>query len=533
MRRGFKNLGIVTKLIIGFSLIFFMILGIITVSHKNSDRIIDSTHMIIHTQEVLTDLAEIEAKLIDLETGQRGFIITGKPQYLEPYNTSMNIIDSKLNDLRNLTSDNKSQTIRIDQLKELVKNKIHELNSTIELRLLDDGFERARKIVMTDLGKEIMDKIRVLISEIKEEELRLLAIRSKAPNESKEITDKTLLILLFFSLLISTGIAIIVSRSITKPLKKLQKGTQEIGDGNLDYSIALNRKDEIGQLARSFQQMLDKLKVTMASRDILEKEIENRKQTEIKLIKVNESLEKSEAQLIESNKTKDKFFSIIAHDLRSPFNSMLGLSEILNTSYEDFTEEEQKQQLKVIHTGIKNSLKLLNNLLIWSRSQTGTIEFKPENVNLSEAVDGVINLLKLPTEEKSIDIKNQVSLELIIHADKNMLSTILRNLLSNAIKFSHAKGNVIVTAILPQDVNNGFVEVAVKDHGIGIPEHIQSKLFKAGEKVSTKGTANEKGTGLGLNICKEFVEKHQGKIWVKTEEGKGSIFHFTLPLSHY
>jgi len=534
MKLGMNNVKISTKLIFGFAIMLLLILTVVLISNDNTHKILDSAYMIVHTQKVLADLEGIEAELIDLETGQRGFIITGKPQYLEPYNRSMRNVNSHIHDLQVLTSDNISQTKRIDLLKELVDAKLKELSFTIELRHQENGFEKAKEIILTNEGKIIMDEIRTQIEEIKKEELRLLTLRSAAPKELEKSTENIFVVLIIFSVLLSVIIGFLIIRSITVPIKALQNGTMIVGQGNLDHKLGINTKDEIGQLSQSFESMLVKLKRTMASKSVLEEEIETRKQAEEKILKVKLELEKSEAQLIESNKTKDSFFSIIAHDLRNPFLSMIGFSNLLNEKFDNLNVEKQKKYAGLINTSIKNTYELLENLLIWSRSQRDSIDFKPQEENLFLLSNEMIDLLQLSAKKKWITIKNEIPQHILIYADKNMLSTIIRNLLSNAIKFTPEEGEITIGAELQKDdVENTFVQIVVKDNGIGISDDKQAKLFDLGEIEATLGTANEKGTGLGLMLCKEFVEKHEGRIWVESTVGEGSSFYFTLPVASY
>ncbi len=178
-----------------------------------------------------------------------------------------------------------------------------------------------------------------------------------------------------------------------------------------------------------------------------------------------------------------------------------------------------------IHEGIVNTHKLLDNLLIWALSQQGKIDFNPERINLHLLADETSDLLMQSTKNKSIKLLNQIPESIFIDADKDMLSTIIRNLISNAVKFTSRGGEITIKAENKQQ----FTEITVKDNGIGISKKTQSKLFDISENTSTEGTDNEEGTGLGLILCKEFTEKHGGKIWVESEIGKGSSFSFTVP----
>ncbi len=265
--------------------------------------------------------------------------------------------------------------------------------------------------------------------------------------------------------------------------------------------------------------------IQMVLRDITE-----RKNAEL-------ALQESEAQLRETNKTKDKFFSIIAHDLRSPFNTLLGFSEILNDEFDEYSTKEKKRFIGIIYKGLQNTLKLLDNLLYWARSQKGTIAYNPEKINLLVLTNEISELLNQSIENKSIKLINELELNTYVEADRDMLATIIRNLLSNAIKFTNKHGEITIKTFLVSGKNhNQFVGISVSDTGVGIPKEVQSKIFDIGENTSTKGTENETGTGLGLILCKEFVKKHGGKIWVESEVGNlpggkagGSTFYFTMP----
>jgi PAS domain S-box-containing protein len=239
-----------------------------------------------------------------------------------------------------------------------------------------------------------------------------------------------------------------------------------------------------------------------------------------------EALRKSEAQLKDLNATKDKFFNIVAHDLKNPFTSLIGSSELLFRNIDKMDNEKIKTLALILNDASKNGYAILQNLLDWSRSQTGLLKFNPENINLKMLIDEHILNLEQISSNKEIKIHSEVKDDLFIYGDKNMIKTILRNLLSNAVKYSHRSGKVIVDAT----VNDLEVVILVKDNGIGIPEENINKIFRIDAKYSAPGTENEQGTGLGLKLCKEFVEKQGGKIWVESIENKGSEFKFSIPV---
>jgi len=233
-----------------------------------------------------------------------------------------------------------------------------------------------------------------------------------------------------------------------------------------------------------------------------------------------------------TNKTKDKFFSIIAHDLKSPFNTMLGFSKLLVNKFDKYDKEKQKEFLGILNQSIRNTFNLLENLLLWSSSQRGKIEFKPQKENLQLLINEIAVLVGQTAARKSIIIKNKIPENIIVNADNDMLTTIMRNLISNAIKFTPKEGEIIVNAALMTDENKKkFTEISIKDSGVGIVKEKLARLFILSENISTKGTEGEAGTGLGLTLCEEFVKKHGGKIWVESEVGKGSEFIFTIPIT--
>ena len=234
----------------------------------------------------------------------------------------------------------------------------------------------------------------------------------------------------------------------------------------------------------------------------------------------------SEKRLKELNATKDKFFSIIAHDLKSPFNVILGFSNLLKTEYDQMEPTQINKLISTINDSSKSAFKLVENLLLWANAQRNKIELTKERLNLKKLVVQSIEAYLSAAENKNIQIEIQVPILLNIYADEFMLRTIIANLFNNAIKFTNKKGNIKIDAKQTDD----HIEICVADNGIGIPPEIIPNLFLIGENVSTLGTDNENGTGLGLLLCKEFVAKHNGRIWAESILGKESKFYFTIPV---
>lgn len=241
----------------------------------------------------------------------------------------------------------------------------------------------------------------------------------------------------------------------------------------------------------------------------------------------NQLLDKQNEELKILNATKDKFFSIIAHDLKNPFNALIGFSEFLTMYYDKMSEEKVKLYHKNIHQSALQGFYLLQNLLEWSRSQTGRLKWNPTELKINDMVEDTFELLSNNASAKNIDLVKDFDKECKVYADDNMLHTVLRNLVANAIKFTPQNGKVTIKAVSKVRT----VHISISDTGVGISKEDLQKLFRIDVHHSTKGTSNEAGTGLGLLLCKEFIEKCGGQIWVKSEIDKGSVFNFTLPTS--
>ncbi|MBL6949197.1 MAG: hypothetical protein ISR57_00985 [Bacteroidales bacterium] len=241
------------------------------------------------------------------------------------------------------------------------------------------------------------------------------------------------------------------------------------------------------------------------------------------------ALQRSEKKLKESNMSKDKFFSIIAHDLKSPFNAILGFLDLLTTEYDEFSDQERQRILKNLKTSAGSTINLLDNLLTWSQSQKGILPFEPEKFNVMELVQENISLVESAAESKQITLIKPDPEIVLVYADRNMINTVIRNLLSNAIKFTSSNGSVEINA---RKENRNEVIVNVRDSGGGINEKVLKGLFNIENVVSTKGTNNESGTGLGLILSKEFIVKNRGRIGATSDEGKGSTFWFIVPTNH-
>jgi two-component system sensor histidine kinase/response regulator len=316
------------------------------------------------------------------------------------------------------------------------------------------------------------------------------------------------------------GKDIIVDDDLKLLKQKVDEFKKDVDSNRLNFEFRINRKDntvvwvtetmivernDLGDIVSYFGRVLD---------------ISSFKSKE-------ESLKKDVDELGKINSSKDSFISMLSHDLRAPFTSILGFSEILMNDT-DLSEKERTEYLSYINDSSQNQLQLINDLLDWSRLQTGRLKIEPQRVRAQRMVFNSVSSLTGDAIRKNIDIKVNVPDNLYVEVDERLLTQTVTNLLGNAIKFSTENTSVTINAGI---FNEKFSEIVIKDEGIGIPDANQEKLLKPGKIFTTEGTKGEKGTGLGLALTKEIIEKHSGEIWFYSTPGKGSEFHITVPSS--
>ncbi len=299
-------------------------------------------------------------------------------------------------------------------------------------------------------------------------------------------------------------------------------------DGNIAGIVGIGR--DITKQKNAERQLREQAQNLQEVNVILEERQEKIQQQSEELNQQAQHLKKANIQLEQLNATKNKFFSIIAHDLKNPFQAIFGFSELLMRNYGDFDDPQKMELLGMIKTSSESAYNLLENLLQWARTQTERIKYSPADIDLGELIEQNISLSQGSSENKHISLVSQINTTAKAFADKNMINLVIRNLISNAIKFTN-DGGVVTIQCSQDEKDKNLLSVSISDTGIGIsPDNIK-KLFRIDEYFSTSGTAGEGGTGLGLIICKEFVEKNKGTIKVESELEVGTTFTFTLPKS--
>ncbi len=311
-------------------------------------------------------------------------------------------------------------------------------------------------------------------------------------------------------------------------IKKLFEECKTHGKAIHYVSRNINRSGEVFWAQTTLTPVLsenDKVNKLVA----IDSDITKLKQAEEEISNYAKKVEKQRDALEELNATKDRFFAIIAHDLKNPFAALHSMIDTIHRDYASFDEQERIFYMEHIRSIAHRIYNLLDNLLLWATSQTGRISFKKEIFEISELVSENVRLAMPAAEKKRIHLTEKVGEGLQVVADRNMISTVLRNLISNAIKYSHHESKVEIEALAKN--GNGqekFIEVSVSDQGIGINNDMLENLFRIDKNPSTRGTDDEKGSGLGLILCKDFVLKNGGRIWVESEEEQGSVFRFTV-----
>lgn len=302
------------------------------------------------------------------------------------------------------------------------------------------------------------------------------------------------------------------------------------GQANLEgVTRAINTADLYRYIAKPWDQddlvmtVKEAIKSYYSAREI---ELKNKELSELN-VSLEEKVEQRTKQLSELNATKDKFFSIIAHDLKNPFNALMGFSSLLIDSFDEYNDEEKLDLIQTMSDASENAYKLLENLLEWSRSQTGSIKWNPEEISIDNITQETISVLENAAFNKKISLQAIVPDNTIVYADSNMITTVIRNLVSNSIKYTLNGGEIKIYS----SQEEGILEITIEDNGVGIRKEDLDKLFRIDVNFSTNGTNSEPGTGLGLILCREFVVKNGGKIWVESEQGIGSKFKFTLPIA--
>lgn len=519
--RWFDNLTIQKRLLASLSFpVLLMVLVSITV-YNNTNSMVEDQRWVNHTHTAITRAHELLNLIIDMETGQRGYLITGNDDFLAPYKDARKVWDSKWQTLSQQVSDNPLQVERLKAINELYRQWLTmageaEINQRRLVSEHQASMQSVIDLIQSKTGKHLVDTIRVEIDQFISTEKQLNTIRTAKSEESAHKTCLTLVIGTFLSAGVSIIVAILVASRIKRRINRLVDATQQVSLGNLDKGASMldlveqpGGIDEISQLSRSFRLMSLNL-------------VKNDKKMRDYTVKLKEESEKSQA----AAKAKTDFLSTMSHEIRTPMNGVLGLSQIIAN---ETKETSTKQRIDLILDSGRHLMTLLNDILDFSKVEENKLELENSPFKLAQIIEPVRSTIQPLVDEKNITllIQSNIAGDIEFIGDAARLRQILFNLVGNAVKFTLV-GHILIE--ITHEKEKEHLLISIKDTGIGIPQHLQRSIFNPFEQADTSTTRKFGGTGLGLAIVKQLIDLMGGSITVNSIEGSGTQFCIDLPL---
>ncbi|MEH2171716.1 sensor histidine kinase [Nostoc sp.] len=476
--------------------------GVGIISYLSLLQYKENAQWVTHTREVLEKTKEVMSEIKDVETGQRGYLLTGKERYLEPYHAATGEIAQKLKTLRQLTADNPNQQQRLDRLEPLITRKLVLIEQTINAR--SKNLESALQIVQTDQGQQIMEEIRMLTTAMENEENELLKQRSMEANAS---AHQTTLLTIFGSIIASAivGLAATITNQELVKRKQMENSLQKARD---ELEIEVNKRT--AELRNTNEE--------------LQTEINERKKAESEILRLNVQLEQRvaerTAQLEATNKEMEAFSYSVSHDLRAPLRSIDGFSQALLEDYADKLDALGQNYLQRVRAATQRMAQLIDDLLNLSRLTRS--EMRYEKVDLSALVEAIATDLHKTQPERQVEFV--IMPGLVANGDAHLLRIVLENLLGNAWKFTgkHQKARIEFGLLQQNDTDVYFV----RDDGTGFDMAYVEKLFGAFQRLHAM--TEFEGTGIGLATVQRIIHRHGGRVWAESAVEQGATFYFTL-----
>jgi len=530
------RLTIKSKLAAGFGilLVVFAVFGLVVLRNM-ADVQAQFSYVIERDTPAIAKANQLYRLVVDMETGQRGFCITQKEEFLEPYNTACDEFSELFGSVKESVSHDPNQVKTLDRIYDLVEQWQQEAarpEIAMARKVAAHRETNEPLVSLTDVsalleagtGKALLDKIRAEFAGFINEEEQHAAQRYATSSRTTLSTRRMTVLVVLFLVVFGSTVAALSIHVIIRSVNRLLKGTEIIGGGNLEHRIEIKSRDEIGQLAVAFNRMMDDI----------EHETAQREQAEEDLTEMNRHLQKQTihaedmaARAEVANKAKSQFLANMSHEIRTPMNSIIGFSELL--AEEDLTED-QKDNVNIIRESAKELLNLIDDILDYSKIEAGQLATSIIDCSLGKLLNSLESMMRPEAIKKSLDFRiiTGDDLPARMQSDPHRLQQCLINLVGNALKFTD-RGHVYLKVSLHGDKNEHFIHFDVEDTGIGIPKDRQQAIFESFTQADGSMTRKYGGTGLGLTVTKQLTELLGGRIALTSEAGKGSVFSLVIP----
>lgn len=518
----FDNIPLQRKLLLSFFIPIALMLIVAFTVHENTRTIVKDNSWVIHTQKAIARAQELLSLTVDMETAQRGYLITGDPVFLEPYHLAMDVWPQKVQILADQVSDNPPQVERLHRIDDIHERWLKESGQKeiMQRDLVSSGEAKMQSVVsltQQQTGKQLIDKIRSEIGDFIEVEKQLINIRAERSEQSANQTSYVLIVGTLLSVFISLFVATWSSKRINKRLHTLLEAANQVAAGHLKQGASTlkidstrDTEDEVAQLARSFQKMATNLV-----------------QSDLTMREKNHALVAERTKAEAAVKAKGEFLSTMSHEIRTPMNGVLGISQIIASQTQ---EPETKKNINLILDSGHHLMTILNDILDFSKVEENKLELDCAPFHFVQVMQPVYSALQPLTDEKGICllIENNIPNNIQLVGDCARLRQIMFNLGGNAAKFTK-EGHVAIQADINRSDNQ--LTLTVTDTGIGIPKDKHEQVFNSFEQADTSTTRKFGGTGLGLAIVKNLVDLMNGEITLTSAVGLGTKFQITIPMT--